>query len=158
MVTLLLFSEFGPSIPTAEMIRDPVSLEARVDKDRWENVMIRAGKRDLIRSIYERLDEIRFLSDVKLLKLLSIGADRGISLPPKLVQPEKELSTRERNNLMAIIAALLKLCEPKEKGNPVVVRAVLDQLGFDSPKEEKIRQVLKRAKADTPNWDSVKPS
>ncbi|OOW65689.1 hypothetical protein Xlen_03900 [Xanthomonas campestris pv. leeana] len=161
MVTLLLFKEFGIMIPTVEMVRDPDCLEAKADKDRWEAAMTLAGKGELIWPIYQRLNEVRFLPDEKLIALLRDGTARTPDTSSSSSQDrqyEKKLGTRERSNLIAVIAALLKLSKLNGKGDPAVVEAMVEKLGFEGPAEETIRKVLKTAKADSPNWDSTTPS
>jgi hypothetical protein len=66
--------------------------------------------------------------------------------PEKLpmLPPEKPLATRERNNLLRVIAALAKQAklDLDAPGSAVALEAAVAAAGFDGPKEKAIRAML----------------
>lgn len=58
---------------------------------------------------------------------------------------EKPLAKRERTSLLAVIRILAVMAKADGRGAAVAVEKQLQELGFNSPKEHVIRDILKRA-------------
>lgn len=68
------------------------------------------------------------------------------SVKPAIVgQQEKPLADRERTSLLVIIRALSVMAKADGRGAATAVEKQLQELGFDSPKEKTIRELLKEA-------------
>lgn len=91
------------------------------------------------------IDEFFFMhDDIQALNRARIADESGAA-PVR----EKALDTRERNNLLRIIAALSKEAKipiADGRGGASAIEAALLASGFDSPKERTIREVLKQVR------------
>jgi len=65
------------------------------------------------------------------------------------VDEEKPITTKERNNLLRVVAALAKQAGiniGEGKGAATAIEAAVASAGFDGPKEKTIRDILKKAR------------